>query len=38
MNLFQKLGQHADLVGGMSDKLGLDWAEKLEAHPDLAAR
>ncbi|MCW9042712.1 MAG: DUF6455 family protein [Pseudopelagicola sp.] len=38
MTLFDKLGKHADLVGGMSERLGVDWAQALEAHPDLAAR
>ncbi len=38
MSVFEKLGQHADLVSGMSDRLGVDWAEAFEAHPELAAR
>jgi hypothetical protein len=38
MNLFEKLGQHADLVGGMSERVGVDWGQALEAHPELAAR
>ena len=38
MNPFQKLAQHADLVGGMSEKVGVDWIGRIDAHPDLAAR
>jgi hypothetical protein len=36
MNLFKKLDDHSDLMGKMSEKVGVDWSEKLADNPELA--
>ena len=38
MNIFKKLGEHADLVGGMSEKIGVDWPAVFAKHPELETR
>ncbi len=36
MGLLDKLDKHADLVGEMSNRVGVDWEEVLGARPELA--
>lgn len=36
MNFFKKLDDHSDLMGSMSNKVGVDWGEVLTNHPDMA--
>jgi hypothetical protein len=36
MSFFNKLDKHSDLMGGMAEKVGVDWSELLVERPDLA--
>ncbi|MDO6482762.1 DUF6455 family protein [Shimia thalassica] len=36
MGIFKKLDDHSDLMGKMSDKVGVDWGEKISEHPEMA--
>ncbi|MEP2532751.1 DUF6455 family protein [Shimia sp.] len=36
MGLFDKLNKHSDLVGEMSDRVGVDWEKALQQRPELA--
>nr|WP_319948232.1 DUF6455 family protein [uncultured Shimia sp.] len=36
MNIFKKMDDHAQLMGDMSEKVGVKWSEKLADNPELA--
>lgn len=38
MGLFSKLGQSTDLVEGMADRLGVDFADSMAADPEMEVR
>ncbi|MEP4038479.1 DUF6455 family protein [Pseudophaeobacter sp.] len=38
MGLFSKLGQSTDLVEGMADRLGVDFADSIAADPEAEGR
>lgn len=38
MKFFKKMDQHSDLMGTMSQKVGVDWADVLVEHPEMAQK
>ncbi len=34
--MFEKMSQHTDLVTGMSERVGIDWGERIMKNPENA--